>query len=204
MLFNACLITSLAVIGVTVAKPVTPETLISPVYQLDARSSATNIVYIGSESDYCLIVPKNKHTNIGDSEYPGGETTYCANPHNGQGKMPSDFWTHVTISHGTGKKSGKKYIQMAGCIKASTLDRLNANDDGGQYDSNGGSGGHGNPSGSTCVYEDYLHYVEIIEPAGNRACIRCCQSTTDCPTNFDTDGCPKAVPSSTAYEHCDD
>ena len=32
-----------------------------------------------------------------------------------------------------------------------TLDRINPNDDGGQYDSSGGVNGQGNPEGSACT-----------------------------------------------------
>ncbi|KAF7316548.1 hypothetical protein MIND_00174100 [Mycena indigotica] len=70
---------------------------------------------------------------------------------------------------------------VTGCINPTLVDRLNPGDDGGQYDSSGGDGGHGNPAGSVCL--GYNHYVEIVEPAGNRACIRCCNNPADCPTN---------------------
>jgi len=39
---------------------------------------------------------------------------------------------------------------VTGCIDPSALDRINADDDGGQYDSSGGSEGTGNPIGSVC------------------------------------------------------
>lgn len=104
---------------------------------------------------------------------------------------------------------------VTGCIDPSTLDRLNAEDPGGQYDSSGGTGGNGNPAGSVCkgcvfcgiwslkslvesprrpsivetltpwfpTLNRYNHYVEILEPAGPRACLRCCDNAEDCPTN---------------------
>lgn len=40
---------------------------------------------------------------------------------------------------------------VTGCINVSTLDRLNPDDGGGQYDSNGGDNGTGNPEGSVCT-----------------------------------------------------
>lgn len=40
-------------------------------HELERRAAAYNTVHITSTTDYCLVVPKNKHTNIGDSEYPG-------------------------------------------------------------------------------------------------------------------------------------
>ena len=40
---------------------------------------------------------------------------------------------------------------VTGCIRPETVDRLNPNDSGGQYDSSGGAGGNGNPQGSKCL-----------------------------------------------------
>ena len=101
---------------------------------------------------------------------------------------------------------------MTGCIRPEKLSRLNPSDAGGQYDSSGGAGGKGNPQGSQCL--GYKHYVELVEPAGPRACIRCCDDPRDCPTNkgmwiyalpnvlgrgadsrsSDTQGCPNVIP----------
>ena len=102
-----------------------------------------------------MIVPKNKHTNVGDSEHPGGMTTWCtssAKTSSKQGTIPSDFFKSGKVSYKTGTgKHGKKYAQLTGCINPSKIDRLNPSDAGGQYDSSGGAGGKGNPQGSVCV-----------------------------------------------------
>ncbi|KAF9370721.1 hypothetical protein CPB97_002526, partial [Podila verticillata] len=79
---------------------------------------------------------------------------------------------------------GLRFIQLTGCIRPETLDRLNSDDDGGQYDSSGGESGRGNPADSKC--EGYNHYVEITEPADKRFCIKCCDSSEDCPLDKDT------------------
>lgn len=63
MLFNAPLLALLAVVSTTLATPV-------PENHLEARVSPTNLVRINSATDYCMIVPKTKHTDIGDSEHP--------------------------------------------------------------------------------------------------------------------------------------
>lgn len=34
-----------------------------------------------------------------------------------------------------------------------------------------------------CVADSYNHYVELVEPADNRACIKCCDDSADCPLN---------------------
>ena len=40
---------------------------------------------------------------------------------------------------------------VTGCFDPNKVDRLNAYDAGGQYDSSGGAGGQGNPQGSVCL-----------------------------------------------------
>ncbi|PFH49459.1 hypothetical protein AMATHDRAFT_63159 [Amanita thiersii Skay4041] len=164
------------------------------------QQNPTNMVKITSATNHCLIVPKDAHTNIGDSEHPGGMTTYCTSQGRSspeQGLLPDNFWSQVAYTTGTGVKGGK-YVQLTGCIRPETVDRLNPGDAGGQYDSNGGPGGRGNPEGSTCA--GYSSYVELIEPAGPRACIRCCQDPTDCPLDKDTQGCPNVIPGN--YFNC--
>lgn len=44
---------------------------------------------------------------------------------------------------------------VTGCINAETLDRINPDDAGGQYDSSGGADGDGNPAGSVCTGYDF-------------------------------------------------
>ena len=146
---------------------------------------------------------RNSHTNIGDSERPGGMKSYCsasAKYDSSQGTLPSSFWSNVEFNSGTSSR-GARYAQrscipyvnpwkanndepsllVTGCIRPETLDRLNPSDGGGQYDSSGGAGGQGNPAGSKCT--GYNHYVELVEPDVKRACIRCCDNSADCPLN---------------------
>ncbi|TRM63490.1 hypothetical protein BD626DRAFT_494496 [Schizophyllum amplum] len=159
-----------------------------------SRESADNIVYVTDEYEYCMIMPRHKHTDIGDSEHPGGMKTYCspsAHFDDSQGTLPGDFWTNVAFVSGKGKKGGRT-AQLTGCIDPTKVDRLNANDAGGQYDSSGGTHGQGNPQGSVCL--GYKHYVELVEPAGNRACLKCCDDPADCPVSMDTSGCPTVIP----------
>ncbi|KAF8147997.1 hypothetical protein B0H34DRAFT_679934 [Crassisporium funariophilum] len=167
---------------------------------LDRRASPDNTVSVNGAQNHCLIVPKDAHTNIGDSEQPGGTMSYCTSSgktSSQQGDLPNNFWSNVAYSTGNGKNGGK-YSQLTGCINSGSLDRINSDDAGGQYDSSGGQGGQGNPSGSVC--SGYNHYVELMEPAGPRACIRCCDDPVDCPTNMDTSGCPSVVPGN--YFNC--
>jgi len=148
-----------------------------------------------------IVLIRNPHTNVGDSEYPGGMTSYCsaaAKYSDLQGELASNFWRNVDYEMGRGVNGGR-YVQLTGCINPETLDRINSDDSGGQYDSSGGANGQGNPAGSVCT--GYNHYVELLEPAGPRACIRCCDDASDCPTNKDTSGCPTVIPGN--YFNCD-
>jgi len=168
--------------------------------QLARRADPENTVVVDSADKYCLIVPRDPHTNVGDSEHPGGMISYCsaAAEYSQQQVLASNFWSNVAYVAGNGVNGGR-YAQLTGCIRPETLDRINPNDAGGQYDSSGGQGGQGNPAGSVCT--GYNHYVELLEPAGPRACIRCCDDPADCPTNMDQSGCPAVIPGN--YFNCD-
>lgn len=143
---------------------------------------------------FSIIVPRNPKTTIGASEYPGGMKTYCTpagRTSSKQGQLPADFWSNVAYKTGTGT-NGARYAQLTGCIRPEKLSRLVPGDSGGQYDSApGGLNGKGNPEGSVCT--GYKYYVELLEPAEKRACIKCCDNTKDCPLNKDTAGCPSVI-----------
>ncbi|KAL9714497.1 hypothetical protein Ac2012v2_002812 [Leucoagaricus gongylophorus] len=149
---------------------------------------------ITDESVYSsLILPRDPHTNVGDSEYSGGMRSYCSasgRDNDSQGLLPDDFWSESEYRSVRGEKGGK-YAQLTGCIRPETIDRLNYGDGGGQYDSSGGADGMGNPRGSVC--SGYNHYVELVEPFQKRACIRCCQDFDDCCLDKDTAGCPNVI-----------
>ncbi|KAG9122287.1 hypothetical protein FRC07_001409 [Ceratobasidium sp. 392] len=115
------------------------------------RAAPDNTVTVESTTKYCLIVPRDAHTNIGDSESEGKMQSYCsaeARTDNSQGLLPNDFWKRVTFKTGNGK-NGRPYAQLTGAINKG-FSQLNDNDGGGQYDSSGGDGGQGNPRGSVC------------------------------------------------------
>ncbi|KAF5310161.1 hypothetical protein D9619_010237 [Psilocybe cf. subviscida] len=172
----------------------------NPLHQ--RRATPDNTVIVNGVDNYCLVFPRDQHTNVGDSEYPGGMTVYCSDAaHTSplQGTIPPGFWTNVAYSQGVGSgryaqrqdlflslstrlNSLTSFLTVTGCINPSLVDRLNPADFGGQYDSSGGPNGAGNPAGSVCV--GYNHYVELLEPAGPRACIRCCDDPADCPTKL--------------------
>ncbi|CAE6395231.1 unnamed protein product [Rhizoctonia solani] len=162
---------------------------------LETRAAADNTVYVTDANKYCMIMPRDPRTNIGDSEHPGGMKAYCSASgryDNSQGKLPDNFWSNIAFKTGTSSR-GARYAQLTGCIRPETLSRLNPNDGGGQYDSSGGDDGNGNPQGSVCL--GYKHYVELVEPSENRACIKCCDNYDDY-----TSGCPAVIPGN--YFNC--
>ncbi|CAO3596166.1 unnamed protein product [Absidia cylindrospora] len=76
------------------------------------------------------------------------------------------------------------YVQVTGQIDASKTG-LSPTDEGGQCDVMA-------PKGSSCAGWDY--YVNLIEPAGNTYCMRCCNDTTNCNRGISQDGCARIVP----------
>ncbi|KAF8347614.1 hypothetical protein F5887DRAFT_956656 [Amanita rubescens] len=173
---------------VTLLSAAMAGTTLASILRIRQDPNTTNIVKINSKDDHW-----EPHTNIGDSEYTGGETTYCTSAGRtslDQGMLPGNFWRNVEYKADNGV-NGYPYVQLTGCINPDSLDRLNADDDGGQYDSNGGPDGEGNPQGSMCL--GYKSYVQLIEPTLPRACIRCCGDVADCVTNKDRTGCPNVI-----------
>jgi hypothetical protein len=56
---------------------------------------------------------RDAHTNIGDSEYSGGETTYCTSAgrtSQDQGTLPDNFWKNVESKTDNGV-NGNRYVQ---------------------------------------------------------------------------------------------
>jgi len=39
---------------------------------LESRAAVDNIVFVTNTDKFCMIMPRDAHTNIGDSEHPGG------------------------------------------------------------------------------------------------------------------------------------
>ena len=65
-----------------------------------------------------MIMPRTKHTNVGDSEHPGGMKTYCSpsgHYDNAQGTLPGDFWTNVDFVSGNGQNGGR--IAQRACLE---------------------------------------------------------------------------------------
>ncbi|KAH8826455.1 hypothetical protein DL96DRAFT_1283470 [Flagelloscypha sp. PMI_526] len=156
---------------------------------LEARVANDNLVYINDKEAFCMIMPRDPATTIGNSEHPGGMKTYCSPKgcfdYAHQGQLPGDFWKHVSYTRVT--TPGQRTVKLTGCIRPEKLSRLKTNDEGGQY-----SSWPGQPTGSKCL--GYAHYVQLVEPAQNRACLKCCDKEEDCRKDKATQGCLAAIP----------
>jgi len=71
-----------------------------------------------------ILSNRDPHTNIGDSEHPGGMQSYCSasgRDNDSQGLLPDDFWSESEYRWARGSKGGKYaqresswYIAIAG------------------------------------------------------------------------------------------
>ncbi|CAO3671164.1 unnamed protein product [Umbelopsis vinacea] len=137
-----------------------------------------------SSSSLCFFLPPNKGGNIADSEKTAVAFCNSASEAPGAKTFPSGFIKSSNFK--SGKGSGA-WVQYTGLIDPSKYG-LSSSDEGGQYDNHGS----GSPPGSSC--EGYKYYVNLVEPAERDYCIRCCQSSADCPTGRSTAGCQSIIP----------
>ena len=101
---------------------------------LHARQDVQNIVYVTSTDKHwyvmlsfssspifhsfatnSMIMPRDAHTNIGDSEHPGGMKTYCTPAgrySSQQGQLPANFWSNIEFKSGKGKNGGRYAQRM--------------------------------------------------------------------------------------------
>ena len=101
---------------------------------LHARQDVQNIVYVTSTDKHwyvmpslspspifhsfatnSMIMPRDAHTNIGDSEHPGGMKTYCTPAGrypSQQGQLPANFWSNIEFKSGKGKNGGRYAQRM--------------------------------------------------------------------------------------------
>lgn len=76
------------------------------------------VLSVFDEGPFLNSMYRTPHTDIGDSEKPGGTKTYCsaaAKRSSQQGELPADFWSNVELRKGKGKH-GEKYAQCEFCL----------------------------------------------------------------------------------------
>ena len=102
--------TSFGVCNIVEVRNFSNSPLISQYDNAPVSSSKPDLIeFYCSDKTAC----RNPHTNIGDSEVPGGMKTYCSpagrySPD--QGQLPPDFWSNVEFKSGTSSR-GARFAQ---------------------------------------------------------------------------------------------
>ncbi|KAA1475036.1 hypothetical protein DENSPDRAFT_841754 [Dentipellis sp. KUC8613] len=165
----------------------TPPEDIRPTPAPTGDPSPSTTVHIENENDFALIMPGNPGELVSDAEAdgisfctPGTADPGCTN------RLPDGFITAAAIA----KADDGSWIQVTGCLDTSKF-HLDPSDTGGQFDVR-------YPQGAQCTFGGYgASFIELVEPAKNRFCIRCCASENDqenCNSHRDRQGCENAVP----------
>lgn len=150
--------------------------------------SPDTTVHISDEHDFALLLPDRQGELVSDAESDG--VSYCA-PTSGDSsctgrRMQAGFITAAAVEHA----DDGSWIQVTGCLDP-TKSLLDPSDTGGQMDVRF-------PNGAQCTFGGYgASFIELIEPAANRFCLRCCASANDqvnCNSHRDREGCPNAIP----------
>ncbi len=123
LIFSWALTAALASPSDIVDRSVAPDNI---VYVTDAKKHwFVNLLALhqplNPDSTPSMIMPRTPHTNIGDSEHPGGMKTYCTPAgryDSRQGQLPADFWRNIEFKKGTGKNGGR-FAQ--GTFRGSTI-----------------------------------------------------------------------------------
>ncbi|RKO86109.1 hypothetical protein BDK51DRAFT_13399, partial [Blyttiomyces helicus] len=168
---------------------VLPATFAQPIYGIT--------LVVKSSTNFCSILPPNKGESVGDakSSDPGvGGVAFCTDPIDaaaiGARSFPPGLITGAHYK--TGVQAGLKYVQVTGALAAGAW--LQANEQGGQFDS-ATEAENGSRPGSSCAgWGSYLNLVE-----GTDFCVRCCEGTgnednSPCDWHNDNAGCASDIP----------
>jgi len=152
-----------------------------PTPEPTGQPSIETTVFITSVDDFSLLLPA-----IPDE---ADAKTYCTPGSSGdicQRKMGEGFITAASLA----RAHDNSWIQVTGCIDSSKF-HFNSNDNGGQMDVR-------YPNGAHCTFGgEGASFIELVEPALNRFCLRCCSTPNDqinCNSHRDREGCENAIP----------
>ncbi|KAH8985763.1 hypothetical protein EDB86DRAFT_2809999 [Lactarius hatsudake] len=157
-----------------------------PTPQATGEPSALTTVFINNEKDFALLLPRpGELVSTAESDAqsfctPGSSSGGCQNI------MSDGFITASAFQ----RAEDNSWIQVTGCLDPSKMS-MDPNDTGGQLDTRF-------PNGARCTFgEDGASFIELVEPALNRFCIRCCSTANDqvnCNSHRDRLGCENAIP----------
>lgn len=151
-------------------------------------SSMTTLVSAGgmvgqvvSATDFCLFLPPPGVTNAVLSDYEWNSEAYCmgSTPKATNANKLADGFvlsSHYVITD--------EYVQVTGQIDPAKAGLI-PTDEGGQCDIAA-------PKGSSC--DGWQYYVNLIEPANNIFCMRCCNDQVNCNRGISQKGCARIVP----------
>ncbi|GJE85408.1 hypothetical protein PsYK624_014870 [Phanerochaete sordida] len=151
-------------------------------------ASLDTTVHITDEHNFALLLPSRQGELVSDAESDG--VSFCT-PTSGDSsctgqRMQGGFIVAAALQHA----DDGSWVQVTGCIDPSKS-LLDPSDAGGQMDVRF-------PNGAQCTFGGYgASFIELVEPALGRFCLRCCASENDqvnCNSHRDREGCPNAIP----------
>ncbi|KAI7856516.1 hypothetical protein BDC45DRAFT_460159 [Circinella umbellata] len=139
------------------------------------------LVKIKNADDFCFFLPSEPNQEVAPTEDYGVAHCTSSDVIEGNKVFPDGFITKMHYN------KTSTYVQVTGYLDSEKYGLL-ANDEGGQYDNHN----KGKPIGAKC--DGYPHFVNLVEPANQRFCIRCCEFKADCNTGRSQYGCINVIP----------
>ncbi|CAO3641992.1 unnamed protein product [Cunninghamella blakesleeana] len=159
--------------------PLAISTILSSMTSL--VSAGGMIGQVASATDFCLFLPPPGLVNVVLSDYEWNSEAYCmgSTPKATNANKLADGFilsSHYVVTD--------EYVQVTGQIDPAKAGLI-PTDDGGQCDIAA-------PKGSSC--DGWQYYVNLIEPANNIFCMRCCNDQVNCNRGISQKGCGRIVP----------
>ncbi|RDX51638.1 hypothetical protein OH76DRAFT_1401050 [Lentinus brumalis] len=163
-----------------------------PTPEPTGASSSSTTVHITDEHDFALLLPNQPGELVSDAESDGA--AFCT-PGSSDSSCTQRFEDSFVRAARVTKADDGAWIQVTGCLDLSKSS-LDSMDTGGQFDVRF-------PNGAQCTFGGYgASFIELVEPAANRFCMRCCSSADDqenCNSHQDRAGCQAAIPGTYSF-----